>query len=169
VVENGWTVRVVTGADWQKLRDLRLRALTDDPQAFGSTFAEEASDPDSEWVEWAEGSELGRDSRTFVAVAHNAWHGMVFASLLDDGDAGLFALWVAPSYRQQGVAAALVEAVIGWARERSAPAVALSVAEDNEPAKRLFSATGFAYTGVRRPLPSRPAVATLAMRRLIQT
>jgi hypothetical protein len=59
------TIRPIKGTDWRKLRDLRLAALQDDPQAFGSTFAEERSDPDSEWIEWAEASELGRQSRTF--------------------------------------------------------------------------------------------------------
>jgi ribosomal protein S18 acetylase RimI-like enzyme len=169
VVETGWSVRAVAGAEWQNLRDLRLRALKGDPQAFGSTFADEASDPDSEWEEWAEGSELGQQSRTFIAVAQNAWQAMVFVSLLDDGDAGLFALWVDPRYRGQGLARALVEAVVEWAREHEATAVALSVAEDNEPAQRLFRSSGFAYTGARRPLPSRPEVATLAMRRVIPT
>jgi ribosomal protein S18 acetylase RimI-like enzyme len=169
VTEKGLTVRIVRGTDFRKLRDLRLAALQGDPQAFGSTFAEEASDPETEWIEWAEGSELGRQRRTFVAVAHDAWQGMVFASLLEDGEVGLFGLWTDPRHRRKGIAAMLVEAVVEWAQEREAPAIALSVAEDNEPAKRLFRSAGFAYTGERRPMPSRPQVATLSMRRVIST
>jgi ribosomal protein S18 acetylase RimI-like enzyme len=147
------------------MRALRLRALKSDPQAFGSTFAKAAAYAESEWIERAEASEAGEEARVFVAVGDQGWQGMVITDLLDDGDAGLFGMWVDPRDRRKGIAAALVDAVIAWARERGAGGVTLSVAAHNAAAAVLFASKGFAFTGERRPLPSRPEVWTLEMRR----
>jgi ribosomal protein S18 acetylase RimI-like enzyme len=159
------TVRPVRAGEWRELRALRLRALKTDPGAFGSTFAKAAAYPDSEWIERAEESDAGERTRTFVAVSDEDWRGMVIAAQLDDGDAGLFGMWVDSRDRREGVAAALVDAVVAWARERGAPGVSLSVADDNPAAAALFGSKGFVFTGERRPLPSRPEVGTLEMRR----
>ena len=158
-------VRPVRAGEWRELRELRLRALKADPQAFGSTFEEEAADPESEWIEWAEQSEAGERTRTFVALGEGGWQGMAFAALLENGDAGLFGMWVAAQYRRKGVATALVDAVVAWARERGSAGISLSVAEDNTAAATLFGANGFVFTSARRTLPSRPETAALAMRR----
>lgn len=151
--------------EWRQLRHLRLRALRCDPRAFGSSFAQEAADPDGDWIEWAAESEEGTKGRTFVAAAGEIWQGMVFTSLADDGDAGLYGLWVDPAARRHGLAVALVSCVIGWATDRGAKAIQLSVADDNMAARSLFAAMNFVETGERRPLPSRPEIATLTMRR----
>jgi ribosomal protein S18 acetylase RimI-like enzyme len=156
-------VRPLGASEWRELKELRLRALAVDPLAFGSTLAEEAAYADSEWVEWAEESDRGDQGRTFVAIDDGVWQGMVFSSLLDEGSAGLFGMWVDPRARRMGAARALVNAVIGWARQRQAPGITLSVAEDNMAAQRLFGSSGFAPTGERRPLPSRPHISTLGM------
>src|SRR5687767_13136762 len=43
------TVRQFTAAEWRTYRDLRLRALRDDPDAFGSTYEREAARPAEDW------------------------------------------------------------------------------------------------------------------------
>jgi len=159
------TVRPVRAGEWRELRALRLRALKTDPGAFGSTYAKAAAYPDSEWIERAQESETGERSRTFVAAGDLGWRGMVIGATLDDGDAGLFGMWVEPRDRRAGIAAALVDAVVAWARERRAAGVSLSVAEDNAAAAALFSSKGFDFTGERRPLSSRAEIGALAMRR----
>jgi ribosomal protein S18 acetylase RimI-like enzyme len=163
-LDHALRIRAVRADEWRELRDLRLRALQHDPQSFGSTYAEEAADPDRNWIDWAAERSVGAEQRTFIAEAPDGWHGMAFTSLLDDGHAGLGGLWIDSRARRKGLATALVDAVVAWARERYAQAVVLSVAEDNRPAIAFFLSTGFVFTGEHRPLPSRPEVATLAMR-----
>ena len=47
----------------------------------------------------------------------------------------------------------LVEAVLGWAREDGAQAVALWVVDGYERARRFYTRLGFRPTGERGPLP----------------
>ncbi len=42
-------VRRADEDEWEHIRDIRLRALLDAPDAFGSTFEGEAEDGESEW------------------------------------------------------------------------------------------------------------------------
>src|SRR5262245_50792262 len=51
--------------EWRVYRDLRLRALADSPDAFGSTLAEETDRPDAEW---ARRLASGADSETNLPV-----------------------------------------------------------------------------------------------------
>jgi len=42
-------VRATTLDDWQAMRDIRLQALRDAPDAFGSTYAREIAFEPAEW------------------------------------------------------------------------------------------------------------------------
>jgi hypothetical protein len=42
-------IRTFVPHEWSTYRDLRLRALADSPDAFGSTLAEEQDRSDAEW------------------------------------------------------------------------------------------------------------------------
>jgi ribosomal protein S18 acetylase RimI-like enzyme len=141
------------------LRDLRLRALREAPQAFAATFEESRARPAERWEEWARDGAAGETQVTVVAVAGDRGLGMVSARLRDDlpGAAWLEALWVDPGERRAGLGAALIEAVAGWSRERGATRLDLSVTEGNDPARQLYASAGFAETGRRRPLPSDPS------------
>ena len=55
--------------EWQALRDLRLRALATDPDAFGSTLAGSSTRTDAEWQERANPP----DGAVFVAASRIAW------------------------------------------------------------------------------------------------
>jgi hypothetical protein len=44
------SVRRFAPHEWRLYRDLRLRALRESPDAFGSTFAREAERTDDEWA-----------------------------------------------------------------------------------------------------------------------
>ena len=66
-------------------RSLRLASLAADPEAFASTYAEDAGEPAERWQWWAAQSEDGRTQRTFVLVADDGrWLGLTLVRL--DGD-----------------------------------------------------------------------------------
>ena len=69
--------------------------------------------------------------------------------------------------RRAGIAAKLVEAVVGWATETNATSVDLWVTRGNEAALKLYEAAGFQATGEHQPLPSDPCKDELRMRRTL--
>ena len=82
---------------------------------------------------------------------------------VEDGEHHLVAMWVAPDARRSGVGAALTQAVIDWVAARGERRLLLGVAEDNEPARKLYESLGFLLTGNSEPLHSDPSRLTLEM------
>jgi GNAT superfamily N-acetyltransferase len=65
--------------------------------------------------------------------------------------------------RGSGVAAELVEAVLGWAADCGARTIALWVTKGNVRAQRFYERMGFTLTGDTQPLPSDPCKDELRM------
>jgi GNAT superfamily N-acetyltransferase len=72
-------------------------------------------------------------------------------------------MFVGPEARGRGVGAALVDAVVGWARARGAEGLCLWVTATNASAIALYARCGFQNSGARRSLPHSPAVDMLRM------
>lgn len=131
--------------DLRALRALRLRALTEDQHAFGSTPASERARTDAQWAFRFD------PGATFAAVADDGQLvGMVTGLPHPDrpGRVDLISMWVAPSHRGRGAGAGLVEAVCAWAVQLGAAEVRLDVVTGNTPAERLYARCGFRPTGV---------------------
>jgi GNAT superfamily N-acetyltransferase len=137
---------------YERVRDVRLRALVDAPDAFWVTAEQEAATTAAEWRQ-----RLARpDAATFVASRDGADVGLAVGAPHHEheGDAGLYAVWVAPQARGSGAGSALVQAVVDWARAAGHGSLRLEVADGNEPAVRLYSRLGFVPTGVAGALPA---------------
>ena len=144
--------RRVTRDEWERVRELRLRALADAPDAFGSTLDRERAHGEVEWVGWIEGWSGSRNV-LFVAEDGERWVGMAVGSRAgDEPDAHLYGMWVEPSRRSSGIGASLVEQVLGWARARDVRSVIHGVTETNAGAAAFYEQLGFADTGERDPL-----------------
>ncbi|MFN8507792.1 MAG: GNAT family N-acetyltransferase [Dehalococcoidia bacterium] len=158
-------VRRVRPEEWPALRELRLRGLRDAPSAFGSTYEGEAAFPDDAWRARAEGLEGVR--ATFVAEDAGTWLGI--ATGLDDdpepGTAMLVGMFVAPEARGRGVATALLDTVVEWARSHGARRLELDVTEINDAAISLYERAGFTDTGIRTPLDHTPSLMEWRMAR----
>jgi ribosomal protein S18 acetylase RimI-like enzyme len=139
--------------DAAPLRELRLRALSEDPGAFAETAEEAEARPLEDWAGWiADGSRV-----IVVAIDGERWVGMVACRLLGGTSSWLTALWVEPGARGAGLGLRLIDAAADWSRERGRAAVELSVTTNNRAAAALYARAGFAETGRRRPLPSDPS------------
>src|SRR3954470_22079051 len=163
-------IRRVRATEARALRDVRLRALGDEPLAFGSTHAREAAYPDDLWAARARESADGPRQATFFSTGErdDAPLGMAF-TVIDTDDsalAHLFAMWVAPEARGTGAGAALVAAVVQWATAHGARTLRTAVTVGNDAAARLYERAGFRDTGVREPLGHSDGVTALLERRL---
>jgi len=143
-----FTIRVLTGADVELYRDLRLEALRDTPMAFASSFEEE--------------SQLSLDvfrarlpldgvSAVFAAFDGEVAVGMAgfqASDRLKSRHKGvMWGVYVAPAYRGFGLAGRLVDAVITQAK-RHVMLLECGVAVENPGARRVYRARGFVPYGV---------------------
>jgi GNAT superfamily N-acetyltransferase len=135
--------------DGERLRAIRIRALADAPDAFGSTLEEATARPLERW------EQMLRELPTFVATASGCDVGLVRSTVHERfTDAGcLISMWVAPEARRGGVGSSLVDAVAGWAREQGFGRLILDVVETNTPAIALYSRKGFVPSGEVGRLP----------------
>ena len=66
------SVRQLGVADWEQLRDVRLRALTDSPSSYYGTYDDEVRSDRSRWQRW-----LGPSRAIFVAARNDEAVGMI--------------------------------------------------------------------------------------------
>lgn len=135
------------------LRDIRLTALSESPNAFLSTYDREKAYSEDRWrAEFTRGEwNVGfLDSRP--------------ASLLGvtrDPDTPADAryleyLWVAPHCRGRHLALDMIAAVLDGLRARGMRTAFLWVLDGNEVAMRVYRRAGFMTTNHRQPLAARP-------------
>ena len=134
------------------MRDLRLAALADAPDAFAATLAQEAGQPEAGWrarigaLPWFLGFQDGQPAGLAAALPPRpgpdqdpSWH--------------LVSMWVSPAARGTGLAGQLVGAVTGHASQAGAAQVTLWVAVGNERARAFYRRMGFMPTGRRQVYP----------------
>lgn len=146
------TIQRMTPEHWERVREVRLRALAEAPDAFGTTLAEDLARKVETWRARLEEPV----NATFVAVLDGADIGVATGSSYEwsDGQAGLFGMWVAPEARRLGVGKRLVDAVLAWAREAGYPSILLDVGDENPAAVALYASKGFEPTGVTTTMPA---------------
>ena len=147
-------IRQVSAADWERLRDARLRALAEAPYAFSATLARERAFSDEVWQERATPRETGC---AFAVERDGRFDAIVSGFVADDaGAVHLVGMWVAPELRRCGVGRRLVDAIADWARARGARCVCLCVESGNAEARSLYERCGFRRTDPPPRLPYEP-------------
>lgn len=153
------TMHTFLPEEWELMREIRLRALRDSPDAFGSTLERELAMDEEAW--------RGRcaSGRNFYAAVGRTPVGIIASYIPEDSpDAPeLVGMWVAPEHRRRGIARALIDAVLDQARSEGARAVTLWVADGNGAAEELYAGVGFSRTGREDTLPGRPEILELEM------
>jgi ribosomal protein S18 acetylase RimI-like enzyme len=141
-------VRPILPSEWERFRELRLRALKESPNAFSSTLGAEALLGFEIWKNWV--SEKP-DRKVMVAERGEEWLGTVSAAPYQGlHDAyNFFALWVDPAVRRSGVGTQLLEAMLAWAKGTQRARARFHVHQANEAALKLLERTGFKDTGER--------------------
>jgi GNAT superfamily N-acetyltransferase len=134
--------RAVVG-DEPILRELRLQALSDEPDAFGSTYEREFARTTSDWQRWLS------PGATFILEEPQGASGIVAGGrdTTDPAIVHLMAMWVHRTRRGTGAGDRLVAAVLSWARTDGAKAVRLNVIGSNARARRFYERNGFRPTG----------------------
>jgi len=140
-------VRSVDPTELDRLHALRLEALSESPMAFGSTYASEVARTPASRLSWV------TEGVAVIAEDDDGWHGLATGTVVN-GVVHVFAMWVRPQRRREGIARALLDAVLVWGAEQGASSARLGVVDDNAGAAELYRIEGFAPTGEREPLRS---------------
>ena len=128
---------------WQRLREIRLAALADVPEMFGSTLERELAFAADEWRRRA------ARPATFLAARGGVDVGL--AGVYDfDGEWCVMGMWIAAPARGTGVVEALLAECESTVVSAGAERVALWVMADNPRGLRAYARLGYVGTGERQ-------------------
>jgi ribosomal protein S18 acetylase RimI-like enzyme len=160
-------VRAAAPEEWRRVRALRLRALEDSPDAFGSTLEGERDHEEADWRSWISGWE-GASNALFVAIRGEAWIGMAVGSHEEGRDrTHVYGMWVEPAARRLDLGTRLLRAVLDWSAERAVATVELAVTETNGGARAFYERNGFEDSAARHPLREGSRLSVIVMRRAL--
>jgi ribosomal protein S18 acetylase RimI-like enzyme len=149
-----FTVRFAEADDFPAWWEARKDALRDHPEAFGASYADALATPDETARERFHQGISGENAIILAIDDSRGVAGMAGfyrnAGPKTAHTAGIWGVYVRPEARGQGVADALMDALIAHAR--TLPGVlqiGLSVASINASAFRLYERHGFRRWGIR--------------------
>ena len=146
-------IRPAEPSDWEAVRDIRLRSLREEPDAYASEYQTEARFEPELWKQ--------RLATASSYLAFDDDHALVgIATGLDtgNGDTYVVGMYVAPEARGSGCAHQLLDAIAELAVRRQGKRLVLEVAESNIRATRSYRSYGFVETGRRRTLDRDPSI-----------
>lgn len=160
-----FTIRSILPEEWQKYRSVRLRALLESPDAFGSTYEIEVARPDDLWSSRIEAAARSGMDRALFAVRDENVCGLAWCKVsgAEPGVADLFQMWVEPGSRGLGVGAALLREAVAYATNAGVGTLRLGVTVAESPAMRLYRSFGFKPVGAAEPLRDGSAMSAQTM------
>ena len=134
--------------EWERLSAIRIRALTENPEAFGANLAEVKKQSKEVWLKL-----YGKEDY-LVASINDVDVGMLYIEVLK-GDHGatcwIGGCWTDPNFRGNGVMRALFNYIDMHAQEKSWIRQGLGVWVDNLVAINAYKSLGFTFAGEKMP------------------
>jgi len=154
-------IRTFAEHEWAIYKDLRLAALTESPDAFGSTLAREVGRSEADWASRLAAGVNSAWDFPIVAQIDSQPIGLAWGRIEQSNPtvANLYQVWVHPNYRRLGAGQMLLEAVMAWAMDKQVDFLELGVTCGDSPALRLYLRAGFEPVGP--PEPIRPGAELL--------
>ena len=130
--------------EWERLKQIRIRALTANPEAFGAKSTEVMSQPKDDWLKLYEKEDY------LIASSGGVDVGMLYIEVLK-GDHGatcwIGGCWTDPDFRGIGVMRSLFNYIDDHASEKGWQRQGLGVWADNLVAINSYKSLGFAFAG----------------------
>jgi len=140
--------RRATKNDVELFKEVRLKALKDSPDAFGSTYESALQRDHGSWRDQLFLTTTGGDRNTQFAFSGEQCVGIAAlyreTSLLE-GE--LIMMWVDPEYRGTDAASLLVNDLLSWAKDSGLDTVYLEVTDSNARAIKFYTNLGFCDSG----------------------
>jgi ribosomal protein S18 acetylase RimI-like enzyme len=146
-------IRLLTPDEWAELRNIRLAALRESPEAFLSTYHREIGYDADRWqAEFIRGN-------WYIGICEGrpvSFFGVTRGRGMPVHECYLEYLWVSPEYRRSGIAFGMLTTVLERLRAAAVRTAFVWVIDGNEAAKRLYERIGFVSTSHRQPLATHP-------------
>lgn len=144
------TITPLSPDDWQEYKTIRLQALHNDPQAFGSTYTVESHFSDEEWQERPSDKNtiilIAKDEDKVIGMGGVHWDHWEKTQHI----AHVWGMFVDQAYRGQGIGKKLMEEIEAKAKERpQTEKIKLEVVTDQEAALELYKKLGYREVGVQ--------------------
>lgn len=141
------SIRQLTGNDWRKFAQIRLKALEADPLVFGSNYEKESQFTEADWRSRLQAN----DSAVFMLFAGETPIGITGVSVFRDDPTGktamLWGSWLEPDFRRKGLSALMYRTRIDWAKKRpTVERVIVSHRASNIASKYANQKHGFIFT-----------------------
>jgi ribosomal protein S18 acetylase RimI-like enzyme len=135
---------------WKEYKELRLAALKNEPQAFGSSYERESAYPDEEWQERLKEAAEGK-RHIFFARLDEKLVGMVAGGRdyeeSNSNVAYIWGLYIDASLRRKGIAKLLMSKVLEeLSKDRGIQTIRLEANVEQESAVKLYESLGFKKT-----------------------
>ena len=141
-MNNGVVVELIAPNEWQRLRTIRLQALTESGHAFGGTFEVESAEDETAWRAKFEKNDF------LIASVNGVDGAMMYVEILD-GDFGatcwVGGCWSDPRFRGKGLMRAMFTFVDRQNKEWKVQG--LGVWTDNYSAIAAYEKLGFVKMG----------------------
>lgn len=138
---------------WQEYRELRLRALREEPAAFGSSYEENVDNPEDHWRGRLEEAQRKVETITLFAEVDGRLVGMMGAHrvlrIKTRHVATVYGVYVDPAVRGQGIGGKLMQGLLD--EIRLIPEIVklnLSVNSEQGEALTLYRRFGFEIIGI---------------------
>lgn len=146
-------IRELTEDDVETYWAIRLRALREEPESFGSSYADASARPLAD-IAGQLRSMRERGDFTLAAVEDGALVGLIAfvraPGAKNQHNADIYSMYVAPEARSKGYGRALIEETLRRARALGGiEKVALAVVSTNTAARALYQSLGFTTYGLR--------------------
>lgn len=148
------TINIITlpPSRWREYKTLRLHALMQDPYAFGKTYEEDATLPDSTWKQWLKDAQEGKTGYMLFAERSGILVGMAGA-VIDDGKinqhrARIISVYVVPEARGKGIGTQLLNKLLDKLVQDPRLIIAyLLVNDQQKTALKLYQEADFTQIG----------------------
>ena len=146
------TLRQLRREDLATYKALRLAALRDHPEAFGSAYEDVQDQTDEVWLERLRGFVGDKDAIAYLAL-HDDVPAGILTVIRDAGSkvnhyAAIYGVYVRPESRGHGIGERMVHEALDWCRREGIRNARLTVTTTNAAAIRCYVRCGFAVCGV---------------------
>lgn len=147
-MSNEIEISLLSRDEWERLKAIRIRALTENSDAFGQTLEEVKALSKDDWFKYYEKSDY------LIASIDGTDIGMLYIEVLK-GDHGatcwIGGCWTDPAFRGKGVMRSLFNYIDFHAKEKDWTRQGLGVWTDNYSAIKAYEFLGFAFAGEKMP------------------